>query len=67
MAKLLMLTHDRRPLCCIHGLPWADCPACRPMTCSRCHSDYVLADTEDWGRPVCVGCWEDLGRPEVEP
>jgi len=67
MADLLVLTRGRRPTHCIHALPWADCPVCSQAVCSRCRSDYILADTEDWHQPICVGCWEDLGRPEVEP
>lgn len=27
----------------------------------------ILADTEDWLRPLCVECWIAIGSPEVEP
>lgn len=27
----------------------------------------ILADTEDWLRPLCHTCWQDQGEPEVEP
>jgi len=30
----------------------------------------VLVDTdytEHWRRPVCLVCWDELGRPDVEP
>ncbi len=38
---------------------------------SRCSnaqcSGIILADTEDWSRPLCHACWQDIGEPDVEP
>lgn len=30
--------------------------------CARCRKDAILANTEDWQKPVCVECWEDVGK-----
>lgn len=30
-------------------------------------SGIILADTEDWLRPLCHSCWVDFGMPEREP
>lgn len=35
--------------------------------CSRCAELSILADTEDWGHPVCYECWCELGEPIEEP
>jgi len=36
------------------------------LSCSIC--DYViLADTEDWDKPLCLDCWKKAGSPTSEP
>ena len=35
--------------------------------CSRCVNTDVLADTEDWKKPLCYDCWHAMGEPKDEP
>jgi hypothetical protein len=35
--------------------------------CSNCTEAAILADTEDWKRPVCYDCWHAMGEPDEEP
>ncbi len=35
------------------------------MKCTIC-GGIILADTEDWEKPLCHSCWVEAGSPEEE-
>jgi hypothetical protein len=35
--------------------------------CTRCGDPILLADTEEWKKPLCFDCWFEAGSPEKEP
>lgn len=39
---------------------------CAEHGCRRC-GGVILADTEDWERPVCYDCFHELGEPTTDP
>ena len=61
-ASLQDFLDNKEP--CNHGKLLKDCNVCG---CNRCHKDIILADTEDWKRPCCIECWEQLGEPRSDP
>lgn len=55
---------------CIHpgcsDPPYGYGVLCQKHGCRRC-GGVILADTEDWMRPVCYDCYFELGEPTKEP
>lgn len=39
---------------------------CMVHGCSICGA-VILANTEDWARPLCPDCHDAIGAPSVEP
>lgn len=58
MSSVFDVMNNKAP--CPHGVLLRECNRCG---CSRCHSDFILADTEDWKHPLCPTCDSELGEP----